>query len=177
MEDDHSEQPVKSSRKLLYGMAVVLGVAIILAGVFAYVWMNESKEVSRLQESLATSNQKINALSQSVGDADKKDLNNTSSSEMLDDAVNSDNDNNAIIKAVSAHAHARVDSKNAKLTIVIAKKELPFARVSVSTEEAGGYSCVLKKGDDVWIVLFCGQSPPLQEDLDQWGVPQSIFES
>lgn len=179
METDQIEYdvPAKSSKKVLYLMALLLTGLIVIVGILFYFWMNESKEVDRLQESLATSNQKIEALSRSVGDNGAINDGSSSASDVLDQAVVSDSDNNAIIKMTSAQAHARVDSETAKLTIVIAKKELPFARVSVSTEEAGGYTCVLKKVDDVWVVLFCGQSPPLQEELDQWGVPDSMIQS
>ena len=87
-------------------------------------------------------------------------------------------ENDSIVAAVGAYAHTRVDGQNAKLGMQVTKKELPFARVIVTPEEGvGGYACVLKQSDTIWVVLFCGQGVPLQSDLDTWGVPATMVQS
>ena len=173
MEQD--PQPIvkaKDSKASLY-LGVALGVSVVIIGVLLYLWMNTSQEVSRLESSLASANKQIETLSKDgsmpSGEDDEK------TSEEVKDEPSSDSD--AVIKMTDAYARTRIDAQNAKLVITIAKQEANFARVLVNTEDVGGYTCVLKKVDAIWVVLFCGQSPPLQDELDQWGVPESILQS
>ncbi len=167
-----NEPAQKSSKKALV-LALLLGIAVLISGVFLYLWMNESSETSRLEKSLAESNQQVETLSQKV-QTTSDDAKVTPDNE----TTATDDESEAIVKAVGAYAHARVAGAEADLSIQIVKKELPFVRVAVNLkEEMGGYSCVLKQPDGLWVVLFCGQSPPLQSELDQWGVPESILQS
>lgn len=160
-------------KRIAVALSIVGLLAILAAGVFAYLWMGQFRESERLQKSVDASAQEMEAMNMQM-----KAETETSRVDGKDDPQPAaDDDKEQIIEMVGAYAHARVGDENAKLTITISKKQLPFARVSVGSEEGGGYACVLKKSDNVWIVVFCGQGVPMQSELDQWGVPASIAES
>lgn len=190
MDEQRISQQYKANKsKMPIILGSCLGMAVLLAGVFFYLWMSQSSEVSRLKEVETSNRQKIESLQGQVSEivsdnkADSEDKTDTATPdpETSNDGSTSSSDadeTKSIIEMTSAHAHARVGSENAKLNIQIVKKQPSFARVSVMVEEGvGGYACVLKKSDNIWLVLFCGQGAPLQSELDQWGVPASIIQS
>lgn len=166
----------KRWNKTLSIVSVLLGLAIIAAGVFAYLWMHQSSEATSLRETVSGNSKEIELLKKQTSDstAEISDKPNSNPSGETQPAPN--DDSTSIVQMVGAYAHARTGDENAKLTIAVTKKQLPFTRVSVGSEEGGGYACVLKKSDNLWIVLFCGQGVPMQSDLDQWGVPASMVE-
>ena len=180
-------QPKKGNMAVMV-LGALLALAVIVAGITTYLWREQARTVGRLEESARNSDQKVesleNQLQETTKDTEKTD-------EVAEDMpaetpVGSDksvsssdaDETKSIIETTGAYARARVGSENAKLNITIMKKQPSFARVSVmDTEGVGGYACVLKKSDDIWLVLFCGQGVPLQSELDQWAVPASIIQS
>lgn len=87
-------------------------------------------------------------------------------------------DDESIVAVVMAYAHLREGSENARLNIQVSKKVQSFVRAGLMSDEGtGGYACVLKKSDGLWVVLFCGQGTSLQDELDAWGVPGEVLPS
>lgn len=168
----------KGSNKSVIILSVLLGLVVIAAGVFAYLWMDQSNKATTLQETINGNSKEIESLKKQANDstAEASDTPDGSASGETQPAPSGD-DSASIVAMVGAYAHTRVSDAHAKLSVEVTKKELPFARVSVSTEEGTGYACVLKKSDNLWVVLFCGQGTPLQSDLDAWGIPASIMQS
>lgn len=178
MEEQQVEQrqEVKNVDTKVRVLMVVIAVGVIAAGICGYLWFQQSKEVDRLQTSLDTSNRQLAALGVASDEASPGTDGDTTAPTPAEQPPTVADDNKAIIDGVAAYAHAKVGAEHAVLSIQITKKESPFARVAVNGEEDGfGYACVLKQVDGLWVVLFCGQSAPLQSELDQWGVPASIL--
>jgi len=167
----------KGSNKPVIILSVLLGLAVVVAGVFAYLWMDQSSKATTLQETVSSNSKEIESLKKQASDSAAEVSDTPAAVSDKTQSVSSDDDGKSIVEMVGAYAHTRVSDAHAKLSIQVTKKELPFARVSVSTEEGTGYACVLKKSDNLWVVLFCGQGTPLQSDLDAWGVPASIMQS
>lgn len=89
-------------------------------------------------------------------------------------------DKELITESVVAYWHAAKGAEKDKLTTTVDKLELPFARTSVGiVGGAGGVSCISKKSDDLWLVLFCAQgtSPETEALMTKYGVPESIIKT
>ena len=172
MEDEVTTVPLqkKETHKLTLVLSVLLALALLGCAVLGYLLLRQSDETARLQTTIDTNTREIETLKAETKDTGKR-TDDTSAAAM----DHPEDDSTVIITTVGAYSHSRVSDEHAKLSIKVTKKELPFARVAVSGDEGTGYACVLKKSDDIWIVLFCGQGAPLKSDLDQWGVPDSII--
>ncbi len=171
-EQEHSvrQQQSKKPNALVLALGLLLCIALVTAGVFFFLWTGESKNAADLQSSLDTSNQQIESLNEQLANASSTPEPAAPTSPMP--VVDEDT---AITDAVGAYVHTQVVSEHDELTMQVSKKESPFARVLVSASDGGGYACVLKQSDGIWVVLFCGQGVPLQSELDQWGVPDSVL--
>lgn len=162
--------------KTIFGVLIgVCVLALASAGVFLYLWQAKSGEVVTAKEQADAAKSETSDLKKRLADT-AKDASEPNDTVAPDQSVQSPNSDELFIKnTVAAYAHAQVGSEAATLDVKIVKQSGNFARVSVSTGETG-YACVLKKSDKIWIVIFCGQARPLQDELNRWGVPESMLE-
>lgn len=88
-------------------------------------------------------------------------------------------DTEMITSVVTTYVHGQKGNANAKITVNIDKKQLPFARAMVNGDAGFGFACVLKKVDDTWIQLYCAQgvSDYTQSQDEIYEVPSSIIQS
>lgn len=163
-----------SGGRKLFLIAVIVLVIAGLGGLGAWAYLDGQSarsQVSSLKQGLEAARADAAKLR-----ADAVKTADTTDQEPADIPAVKDED--AVIAAAKAHAHAPKNNEKDDVKITVAKLEASFARVSVSVEGAmGGYSCTLKKVDGIWLVLFCGQSAPLQDELDKYGVPASVIPS
>lgn len=87
-------------------------------------------------------------------------------------------DDEMIIDTVTAYVHGQKGNADAKITVTIDKKQLPFARAQVGAGQTG-YACILKKVDGSWLQLYCAQgaSDFTQTQDETYEVPSSIVAS
>lgn len=161
--------PAKPNSKLPWILLVVL--ALVLGGIIIWLVMQLQSSNSKLS---STESDLATAKSASASDADSATEPDNSTSS--DAPVTNDNDQDTVVNTTIAWITAQKGGDKEKVTVSVTKKELPFARVAVAAEE-GGYACVLKKSNDIWLIVFCGQDSPLQDELDRWGVPTSMLSS
>ena len=167
--------------KTIFGVLTgVCILALVSTGVFFYLWQAKSGEAITTKEQADAANSEISDLKKQLANVAKADTaKNTPGPNGTDtpsQPVQSPSSEELFIKnTVAAYVHAQVGSEAAVLDVKITKQSGNFARVSVSTGEAG-YACVLKKSDNIWIIIFCGQARPLQNDLERWGVPANMLE-
>ena len=164
--------PKKSNTKkiLLISVAIVLVASLAGFAGWAYIDGQSARdEAASLNKELSTSKATVAKLRVDAAKAaDETDQKPAEAPVVKDE--------DAVIAAAKAYAHAPKNNEKDDVKITVAKLETSFARVSVSVEGAmGGYSCTLKKVDGIWLVLFCGQSAPLQDELDKYGVPASVI--
>ncbi len=165
----------KHSRAFSF-VSMLFLVMLLVAGIMSYLWYGQSQQASGYQNDISSLRKETESLRTTIAALKKQNAN--LGDAVVDQVANgtaTQTDDEAIRAVVGARVHAYKDGADDKFTITYVKKEVPFARVGVSVEPAGGYACWLKKADDIWLVLFCGQAPPLQAELDIWGVPSSIL--
>lgn len=166
----------KHSRAFSF-VSVLFLLALLTAGVMAYMWYGQKADNIQLNNDISSAKSAQAALQTQVDKLKKQNAN--LGNAVVDQVANGDttkSDDDLIKAAVTAREHARKAGTDTKFTISSVRKELPFARASVNLEPMGGYACVLKKADDTWVILFCGQSIPSQTELDIWGVPSTILQ-
>lgn len=160
--------PVAAKKPTIW--IVLFIVVLVIAAVMAYLWWQAANDATMQRQAAAHAKTVAKATDAQQIDKDTPATVDPAKTGAVDD------DDAAIIAMTGAYAHSMKGSETAKYNIAIVKKELPFARTTVNgVDEIGGYTCVLKKTDGIWLILFCGQSSPLQEELDKWGVPASIL--
>lgn len=170
---------IKSRKSKITVKRLALGLAVfflvVASGVFAYFWQHQAAqtEVQRKAAQSAQSDLKSLKIQLSKLESAQKDETKDATEPS---APAKSNDSDLIVATVGAYSHAHKATENAKLNIEVVKTELPFARARVMTDD-GGYACVLKKADNIWLIVFCGQGTPLQDELDVWGVPDSMLTS
>ncbi|MGB4762374.1 MAG: hypothetical protein WBP12_03385 [Candidatus Saccharimonas sp.] len=169
--DTPPSQPVqKASGKLPWILLAI--VALALGGVVALLFtqlQSANTQLATANNELASAEGQVKNLASSTNDS--------SDTTNQDSSVSSDDDQSQIIATTIGWGTARKGSETTKLNVTIIKKQLPFASVSVGVEGDSGYGCTLKKSNDIWLVLFCGQSGPPQSTLDEWGIPASFAKS
>ncbi|MGB4768288.1 MAG: hypothetical protein WBP22_03450 [Candidatus Saccharimonas sp.] len=163
----NTPQPQKSANNKLPWIILII-ITLVLGGTIAWLALQLQSTTTKL-----TSSESELASTQSKDGS----ANNATEPANPDAPVAADTDEDQIINTAIGWGTARESTKSAKLTVNITKKQLPFADVSIGTEEGTGYGCTLKKSNNVWLVLFCGQSVPSQAVLDEWGIPASFAKS
>lgn len=159
----------KHSRAFSF-VSVLFLLMLLVAGIMTYLWYNQAADVDSLKSELSQAKSEQDVLRKQVADL-KKDEPLAPGTEAV-----TKSDDDLIKEATGAYKHAQKFGANTKLTFSGIQKNLPFAKVSVAVEGSGGYACWLKKSDNVWVVMFCGQQLPEQEDLDTWGMPAGILQ-
>lgn len=166
-------QPVKVKRKRPIGWILLSLLLLIGAGVLAYFLYMSTIDATKADEQLTASKAKVADLEERLTEAGKTD-------EAAADTDEETTDQQQIIDVASAYARAEKGAENAKVNVNVAKLEGDFAFVNVNVAGAiAGYSCVLKKSDDMWLRLYCGQNESEEtQRLDTlYGVPKSITQS
>ncbi len=165
-----SEQPVvqkaKHSRALSF-VSVLFLLMLLVAGVMTYMWYEQKSQAESLTEDISASEATIENL--------KSRMNNDVglTPEPVPSNVKSDDD--MIKDVVIAYNHAFVASEKTQYTVNVTKKEGAFAWASFGTvPPESGAKCLLKKVDNIWLVLICSQNTPSQADFDKWGVPKDF---
>ncbi len=167
-------RPIVKRGGLGWKLLSILLAVIIIAGlaVFAYMQFNDlrkgNEEKDALRSQVSSLQSQLNQLQNKSDEATKDDA----------EAVAA-TDDKAIIDTAVAYAHAEKDGANRQVMVSIDKKELPFARAQVGIAGGGGYACIFKKADNVWLRLYCSQSETeftMQQD-EIYGVPESIIKS
>lgn len=164
---NNTPQPQKTANSKLPWIILII-VTLVLGGIIAWLALE-----------LQSTNTKLSSSKSELASAQSKDDSSSDTTEPAnpDAPVSTDADQDQIINTAIGWGTARESAKSAKLTVNITKKQLPFADVSIGTDEGTGYACTLKKSNNVWLVLFCGQSVPSQAVLDEWGIPASFAKS
>jgi cytoskeletal protein RodZ len=167
----------KSISKQTVALVIVALLGLVGSGVFGYLWFTQKSQVNEQHKRVASADSEVASLKKQLQDTQAKD---SEKPETITDtaaasAVTS-SENDSVTAMVQAYAHLPKGAETSKLDIKVTKQEIPFARATVMTED-GGYACVLKKSDTLWVVLYCGQDTPLQDQLDIWGVPPSMITS
>lgn len=164
----------KSRKDLILG--ILLALAVVGIGILIYLWQVQVGEVSARKADVTKAENTIKSLKkQLTSQSIAKEAASQDNDQQVTTQPQVDSDEVLIKKTVTAHAHLRLGSETNVITVQQVKQDNNFARASVSTGEIGGYACVLKKADGIWLILFCGQGLPLQSELDQWGVPASML--
>lgn len=163
-------QPVvkkeKHSRAFSF-VSVLFLLALLGAGVLAYMWYNQMAEVTSLNTELTQAKSDQDILKKQVADL-KKD---GSAVPVTETVAKSDDD--MIKEAVAVYNHAYQGNEKTKYNVTVTKKDTSFAHTSVnSSSEGSGFACWLKKVDGAWLVLVCGQDNPSQEQINRWGIPK-----
>lgn len=148
--------------------------ALVLAGVFLFLWQSQKSATNAKQASIDATQTEMADLKKRLTEL-KSDLAKQTNPTPKTEPEPVVDDEAQIKHATKAYVHAQVGSESATLSVNLTKRLDNFARVSVSTGEVG-YACVLKKSDQIWLVIFCGQSSPVQDELNRWGVPLKIVE-
>ena len=79
-----------------------------------------------------------------------------------------------ILAAARAYVDADVTVQPDKMTYTLVDTKDVFGRVGVGTGE-GGYSLILKKVHDIWVVIVAGQDLPSQEMAKKYGLPADWY--
>ncbi len=180
----HTEQPIqqaavpvaaaKTGNSKLPWILLVIVVLLLSAALYWLFMQKQSvndsltaskKDLQTAQASLSASNDKL----ASVQAADAKNA--------ADVQKSVPTDNDLLMSTTTAYAQGKVGSENAKVTVAVAKTSLPFARTTVAVAGGSGYTCVLKKSNNIWLVIFCGQAAPIDDTFKVWGVPDNFMAS
>lgn len=142
-------------------------VLMLVAAAFAYLFFTTQQQLTKKDAQLTSANAQVSSLRE--GQAAKKNTDDSAASSQSTDA-------DKIVALLTADMRARVGNENTKVSVSVTNKQLPFARANVSVGEGGGYACVLKKADDIWLKLYCGQQPAPETDsvVQLYGVPAAI---
>lgn len=143
-------------------------VLLIACAVLGYLLFMAMDTTSKQDADLKTMSSQIEALNKKNADLEKSAAVNSAT-----DTAKTDEE--LITDTLNAQARAQVGNNGTLPTLTIDTLETPFAGVSV-TYEAGGEYCVLKKSDDIWLILYCAQGEGEQtETLNRvYGVPENI---
>lgn len=79
-----------------------------------------------------------------------------------------------ITKAACADAAADVNVDLGSISCTVSAKQDNFARVSVNLNPSG-YAAILKKVDNIWLVVAKGQEAPSQADGLKYGLPAGWY--
>lgn len=167
---DRPPVAAKSTSSRLPWIILVITV-LVLGGLIGWLVLQLQSTNTRLSSS------ERELASVKTNDSSAADATEPADSDNPDAPVSTDTDENQIISTAIGWGTARAGSEDAKLNVTITKKQMPFVDVSVGVEGGSGYGCTLKKSNDVWLVLFCGQNTPSQAVLDEWGIPASFAKS
>ncbi len=166
-----SAQPVvqkaKHSKALSF-VSVLFLLMLLVAGVMTYMWYDQKSQAESLTEDISASETVIENL--------KSRMNNDVglTPEPVPSNVKSDDD--MIQDAVVIYNHAFTASEKTEYEVAVSKKDGVFAIAKLSEKSsAAGATCILKKVDGSWLVIYCGQSAPLQVELDARGVPKTFM--
>lgn len=162
----YTPEPVKdkSSKRTAIILVILFILALIAAGVFAYLWQAQSKEASTQRTAVENAKTETSTAKAELAEAVK------ASETVAPATTTASSDDDVIIASAKAYLHGQVgyDPSQGDPNFSITKKSLPFAAVNLSSEH-GGYSCVLKKADGIWFVILCLNGEPTQEVYNQWG--------
>ena len=160
----------KSGTGKKVALALLMLLVLVGLGALAYwqysVAQNAQSEKQAAQSQLTDKNTQLSSLQAKYADLQAKDDKSSTTPVTL-------TDDQQIKQAVTAKAHTVTANEKATITVTISKKTTTFARATVSTGD-GGYYCITKKVDSVWVVLLCGQDAPTQADIDMYSIPADI---
>ncbi len=164
---------------------VVLSIVLILlvaVGVIASLWQRAADEAAaqrKATEILVAKVTSLEAAQQRVASPDeaitttKPEQTNSSGTQ---NGTSSGVTTSSPVATAIAYSRAQHGSENATLNGTVVKQSGAFARVGITTDSTGGYACVLKQSDGIWLVIFCGQAAPLPNQLAPWGVPADMLD-
>lgn len=150
-------------------LSIILSVLLVLALIglawFAWQWMQEGDRADTLDQEVTNLRQQAaNTL------APDQDTDSTQGGD-----VAPANDTEQILATSKAYTNARVQSRGGEMNYAIEKQDGDFALVGV-TGEGSGHKQVLKKVNGTWVVVIAGQQL-MPEDIEEYGVPQSIVDA
>ncbi|MGB3024085.1 MAG: hypothetical protein WBB39_04770 [Candidatus Saccharimonadales bacterium] len=170
-----NQEPRERHSRAFSFVSVLFLLTLLGAGVMAYLWYNQKADVDQLNNEVATAKSAQTSLQSQIDKLKKQNAN--LGNAVVDQVANGDaatSDKDQIIAVALAYAKAGKDAAQSKYTITVTKQTSTFAAVSVGASEGGGYKCWLKKSNDIWLVLLCGQNTPAQTDIDRWGLPADM---
>ena len=151
-------------------VSVLFLLMLLVAGVMTYLWYDQKTRVEGLESEIDGAEQTVTSLRSELTKASGA---NPDTSVASPAPVKTDEE--LIKQAVTAYHHAYKGAENEKYTIGVTKKDNSFAWAGISSiPPEGGAKCILKKVDNTWVVLLCGQSAPSQDDIDRWGIPKEF---
>lgn len=169
MQQHHVMQPAKKSRKGLWATLIIL-LVLALAGAGGYFYWQNMQTQDKLNQkdselsTLATENAKLKSeVEDQKEEAEPKEL--TPAEKIAADKT-------AITSVVTARIHAPTKSKDEKLAVNIMKQNEQFAYVNAGAASGGGAAAyVLKKVDNLWVIVFSGQDKIPAEMIEVYSIP------
>lgn len=172
MEKDTTSRKHGDRRWLLPVLSVVVVLALVAAGMAVYFWRQAVHEVAVERKAADAASAKVTSLEALQ---DKQATNEAQTPPSPENENVPSGDGASAVQTVVAYARAQQGGENATVNATLVKELDNFARVSVMSEGAGGYTCVLKRSEGIWLIVFCGQSAPLPDVLALWSVPDTML--
>ena len=168
VEPTRQPEPPKKKSKATGALAVLLLLALVGAGILGWLWYQESVNTKTTRDNLATAEKKVAQLERAATETESK----SSESDLEINATSTESE--MIVASALAYANAEKDASgvNAKLE----KQVGDFARVSITTS-GPGYAVLVKKSNDIWVVITSAQGPLPQEVIDRYGIPEEVMKS
>lgn len=167
----------KHSRAFSFVSTLFL-LSLLAVGVMTYLWYYQKQQAISYQADNSAVNSEKASLQAQIDKLKKQNAN--LGNAVVDQAANGAmTDDEQIIAATKAYSHGQTSIGNASVSVVIHKKQDNFARAGVTVNNQYGFSCILKKADDTWMVLYCTQSETetTKQLNQQFGVPSTVIAS
>jgi|GEM_PF-964100 len=160
-------KPKRSKLPLVLGALLVLALAV--AGVLGWMWNQSTADAKAKTDDLALANKEVSNLRSALKEAEAP-------AKDTDTEVDASSDENAtIIETVLAYEKARLATSSTKLEAKIAKKESPFAAVTVTSSTGSGATVTyLKLSQGQWVIIgdSTDELVTLKEDF---GLPEDLL--
>ena len=156
-------KPKKSKAPMMLGILLV--VALAACGAVGWMYYDQSNQKATLESQIDEKDKKINKLTSQLGEETEPAIS--------DQPVDSETD--AIVAAATAYARAPEDSVGTTFEVEITKQVDDYASVSVTSGDSG-FTEILKNVDDQWVVIVAGQDTPSDEDVQTYGIPESLLQ-
>ncbi|MBP7760702.1 hypothetical protein KA093_02810 [Candidatus Saccharibacteria bacterium] len=168
----------KHSRAFSF-VSVLFLLTLLGAGIMTYLWYNQKADVDQLNSEITSAKSSQTVLQAQI---DKLKKQNANLGNAVVDTVangNTSTDDEQIIAATKAYSHAQSSIGSASVSVNVNKKQGEFARSGVTVDNSYGFACVLKKADNIWIVIYCAQSATetTKQLNQQFAIPTAIINS
>ncbi len=166
--------PKQKKSKAALILSLLLFLALLAAASIGWLWYQQSGRVDNLEADLSVARNNLASLESAAKAESNLDDQPTA---IAEEEVKTDQE--MLLETAQAYTDGLIASERDSSTkFDIAKFQLPFARVNISTKGAGSM-CIYKLVDETWLRLYCGQADT-EESLNYdriYAVPASIKSS